>query len=140
MRFGTCLGLALLAAGCTEDPTEQPPVANEAAAPKAEKPPHCFFKAAETKDWAVKVQGGQATVTGRAYRSDPRYKAVLLEPKVEGAVAVVRPSIITNDTGFASPDNWWDVTASIPAAGLEKVEVRCGKTVVASLDLPKKAG
>ena len=140
MRFRNLLGLALLAAGCSEDPTEQPAVANEAAAPKPEKPPHCFFKDAETKDWAAKVQGGNVVVTGRAFRSDPRYKAVALEPKVEGAVAVVRPSIGPNDTGFASPDNWWDVTASIPAEGVEKVEVRCGKNVVASLDLPKKAG
>ena len=140
MRFAICLGLALLAAACSQDPAEQAAVANEAAAPRPEKPPHCFFKDSETKDWTAKVQGGNVVVTGRAFRSDPRYKAVALEPKVEGAVAVVRPSISTNDTGFASPDNWWDVTASVPAQGLEKVEVRCGKKVVATLDLPKNAG
>jgi hypothetical protein len=104
------------------------------------KAPHCFFKDSESKDWAVRVEGGQAVVSGRAFRSDARYKAVLLEPEVEGAVAVVRPSIATNDTGFASEGNWWDVTASIPAAGLDKVEVRCGKKLVASLAPAGKAG
>ena len=135
MRIAVCLSAALLAAGCSEQAASPPP-ANEAA-PKPQKVPHCFFKDSETKDWAIKIQGGQAVVTGRGYRSDARYKVVLLEPETDGTVAVVRPSISTNDTGFASPENWWDVSASIPAQGLEKVEVRCGKKVLASLDLPQ---
>lgn len=138
MRYVVCLSAALLAAGCSQQAAE-PPAANEAA-PKPAKAPHCFFKDSETSDWAVKVRGGQAVVTGRAFRSDARYKAVLLDPEVEGAVAVVRPSISTNDTGFAADGNWWDVTASLPAEGLEKVEVRCGKKILASLDLPRPAG
>jgi hypothetical protein len=137
MRIVIALGAALAVAACTEDPTEQPAVNQPAAAPQ--KVPHCFFKDSETKEWALKVEGGQAVVTGRAYRSDPRYKAGLLEPEIQGSVAVVRPSISTNDTGFASLDNWWDVTASIPAQGLETIEVRCGKKVLASLKLPKPA-
>ena len=139
MRLFTCLAAAMLVAACSEQPAEQP-TANQAAAPEPAKVPHCFFKDSETKDWAAKVQGANAVVTGRAFRSDARYKAVLLEPEVEGAVAVVRPSIAMNDTGFASEGNWWDVTASIPAQGLDKVEVRCGKKVVATLVLPRKAG
>ena len=139
MRVFTCLAAAMLVAGCSEQPAQQTS-ANEAIAPEPVKAPHCFFKDSETKDWAVRVEGGQAVVSGRAFRSDARYKAVLLEPEVEGAVAVVRPSIATNDTGFASEGNWWDVTASIPAAGLDKVEVRCGKKLVASLALAGKAG
>ena len=135
MRLFICLS-AMLAAGCSNQEAAAP-AANDVASPKAEKPPHCFFKDSETKDWAVKVQGSDAIVTGRGYRSDARYKVVLLEPKVEGSVAVVRPSISSNDTGFASEGNWWDVEARIPAAGLEKVEVRCGKKVLASLDLPQ---
>lgn len=138
MRLFCCLA-AMLVAACSDQPGEQA-ASNQAAAPEPVKAPHCFFKDSETKDWAARVQGGQAVVTGRAFRSDARYKAVLLEPEIEGTVAVVRPSIATNDTGFASEGNWWDVTASIPAAGLDKVEVRCGKKVVASLALAAKAG
>lgn len=128
----------ILGAGCSPAAEEQ--AQNQAAAPRPEKVPHCFFKDADTKDWSARVEGDQVVVKGRAFRSDARYKAVLLEPKVEGSVAVLRPSISANDTGFAAEGNWWDLTASIPAAGLEKVEVRCGKKVVASLDLPKKTG
>ena len=138
MRIVLGLGIALLVAGCSEH-SAAPPAANEAAAAKPEKAPHCFFKDSEIKDWTVKVEGGQAVVTGRGFRSDARYKAILLEPKVEGAVAVVRPSISSNDTGFAADGNWWDLEASIPAQGFDKVEVRCGKKLVASLELPKPA-
>lgn len=138
MRLFICLTAAVAAAGCSEQPAENAAANQAAAAP--EKVPHCFFKDSETKEWAVKVQGDQVVLTGRLFRSDARYKAVLLEPKLDGPVAVVRPSITSNDTGFAADGNWWDVEASIPAAGLEKVEVRCGKKVAASLDLPTKAG
>ena len=119
-----------LLAGCSPAAEEQ---ANQPAAqtPK-EKPPHCFFKDSETKDWAVKVTGDTAVVTGRAFRSDARYKAVLLEPKVVGPVAEVRPSIAVNDTGFASEDNWWDLKSEVPE-GVETVEVRCGSKLIASL-------
>jgi hypothetical protein len=130
--------VAALAPGCSEQPAA-PPAANQAES-RPEKVPHCFFKDSETKDWAVEVQGGQAVVTGRGFRSDARYKVVLLEPKVDGAIAVVRPSISTNDTGFAADGNWWELKAAVPAAGLAKVEVRCGKKVLASLDLPQPAG
>ena len=139
MRLFSCFAATVLVAACSEQPVQQP-AANQAAESKPAKAPHCFFKDSETKDWAAREQGGTVVVSGRAFRSDARYKAVLLEPEVEGAVAVVRPSIATNDTGFASDGNWWDVTASIPAEGLDKVEVRCGKKVVASLALAAKAG
>lgn len=137
MRLFICLIAAATAAGCSQQPAENAD-ANEAAA-VPEKVPHCFFKDSDTKEWAAKDQGDQVIVSGRAFRSDARYKAVLLEPEIDGAVAVVRPSITSNDTGFAAEGNWWDVEASIPVAGLETVEVRCGKKVVASLDLPAKA-
>ena len=137
MRIVICLSAALLAAGCSEQPAATP-AANEAAA-TPERVPHCFFKDSETKDWGIKVQGDRAMVTGRGFRSDARYKVVLLEPKIDKAVAVVRPSISTNDTGFASEGNWWDVEAAVPIQGLEKVEVRCGGKLLASLDLPQPA-
>ncbi len=122
---------AVLATGCSKEAADQQVVAH----PKKEKPPHCFFKPAETKGWALKVVGGEAVVSGRAYRSDARYKAVLLEPKVDGRVAEIRPSIAVNDTGFATEDNWWDLTAKVPAAAIDTIEVRCGSTLVASLAL-----
>ena len=138
MRFVFSLAAALTVAGCSEQAAEN--AAANAAAAVPEKVPHCFFKDSDTKEWAAKVQDDQVVVTGRVFRSDARYKAILLEPKVDGAVAVVRPSMTSNDTGFAADGNWWDVEARIPAAGLDKVEVRCGKKLVASLDLPKKTG
>jgi hypothetical protein len=134
MRFVMGLGAALLVAGCSDE------TAANVAAPKPEKAPHCFFKDSETKDWAVKVADGQAVVTGRGYRSDARYKVVLLEPKITGRTAEIRPSISVNDTGFATEDNWWDLKASIPAAAIDTIEVRCGKKLLASLPLPKPAG
>jgi hypothetical protein len=139
MRVFTCLAAAALVAACSEQPAEEA-AANQAAVPAPAKTPHCFFKDSETKDWAARVQGDTVVVSGRAFRSDARYKADLLEPEVDGAVAVVRPTIVTNDTGFASEGNWWDVSAEIPAEGLQSVEVRCGKKVVASLALAAKAG
>ena len=105
---------------------------NAVEAPK-ERPPHCFFKDSELAGWALEVADGKAVVTGRAFRSDPRYKAVLLEPRVAGSVAEVRPSIANNDTGFAAEGNWWDLKAELPADGLVKVEIRCGEKLVASL-------
>ena len=139
MRIVVFLGAAMLAAGCSNQAAESD-AANAAAAKPKEKPPHCFFKDSETKDWAVKVAGDKAVVTGRGFRSDPRYKVVLLEPKITGRIAEIRPSISNNDTGFATEDNWWDLKASIPAAAIETVEVRCGDKLVASLPLAKAAG
>ena len=131
--------IAALIAGCS--PSGEDQAANQVAAqPTPEKPPHCFFKDSETNDWAVRVEGDQAVVTGRAFRSDARYKAILLDPKVAGAVAVVRPSITTNDTGFAAEGNWWDLKTTVPAEGIESVEIRCGKALVASLPLAKPTG
>lgn len=138
MRLLIGLTAVMAAAGCSEQAAENA-AANQAAAPP-EKVPHCFFKDSDTKEWAAEVEGDQVVVTGRVFRSDARYKAILLEPKVDGAVAVVRPSMTSNDTGFAADGNWWDVEASIRATGLEKVEVRCGKKLVTSLELPSKAG
>ena len=134
-----CLSAALLATGCSSQSAEDQAANLAAAKPKAEKAPHCFFKDSETKDWAVKVAGESAVVTGRAFRSDARYKAVLLEPKIIGRIAEIRPSIAINDTGFATEDNWWDLKASTPAAAIDAVEVRCGKALVASLPLAKPA-
>ena len=126
---------ALAACGQGDNATTKP------AAPKPEKVPYCFFKDADTKGWAASAdKQGNAVVKGKAYRSDGRYRAVLGDAKVTGATAIVRPTIIQNDTGFAAPDNWWDMSFTIPgSAAVATVEVRCGKKVVASLKVPRKA-
>jgi hypothetical protein len=109
-----------------------------AAAAKKPKPAYCFFKDAETKGWAAsRDKSGNVVVKGKGYRSDPRYKVVLGEATVTGTTAELSPSIAVNDTGFATPDNWWDVSSTIPnSAGVQKVSVRCGAKTLAELDVP----
>jgi len=112
----------------------------DAAVPKAEKTPYCFFKDEETKGWAASLdQDGNAVVKGKVFRQDSRYKAILETPKVEGASAEVRPTVVPNDTGFGAQDNWWDVKLAIPNSGaVAKVNVRCGAKTIASLDVPRE--
>ena len=127
---------ALLMSACgqrTEGAAEN--VAATTAEPK--RPAYCFFKDAETDKWsASRDANGNVVVRGRAFRSDPRYKAELGEPEVSGTAAAISPTIVQNK-GYASPDNWWDVAATIPAsAKVTKVTVSCGKKVLAEFDLP----
>ena len=76
---------------------------------------------------------GDVTVTGKAHVKDARYRPELGAAQVEGAKAVVSPTIAPN-SGYASPDNWWDVTATIPAgSGVETVTVQCGVKALAEL-------
>lgn len=112
-----------------------------AAEPKPQRTPYCFFKNQDTKGWAASTDpSGNVVVKGQAYRSDARYKAVLGEPKVSGPTAEVWPTIVVNDTGYAAPDNWWDVSFTIPgSAAVQSVQVRCGKKVLADLKVPRKA-
>ena len=114
---------------------------NVIAQPKKAKTPYCFFKDQDTKGWAASTdKDGNVVVKGKAYRSDGRYKAVLGQPKVTGTTAEVWPTVVVNDTGFSSPDNWWDVSLTIPgSAGVDRVQVRCGKKVFADLAI-KRAG
>lgn len=109
-----------------------------AAAPKPKRAAYCFFKDANTKAWAASAgAGGNVTVTGRAYIDDARYKPNLHTPEVEGAAARVQLSMTPNDTGFASADDWWDVTSVIPgSAGVASVTVLCGEKTVAALKVP----
>lgn len=113
--------------------------ANGAAA-QAPKPAYCFFKDSETKDWKVKVdKSGNVVVSGKAYREDSRYKALLSPAKVSGAKAEVAPSITVNDTGFAAPENWWAVTETIPnSQTVTTVSVECGRKTLATLAVPRK--
>jgi len=127
-------------AGCgqsSKDTTNQ--AAPKAAQPK-KKPAYCFFKDSETKAWAAsRDKDGNIIVKGKAFRLDPRYKAVLGPSTVIGTTAEIAPTITVNDTGYAAPENWWDVKATIPnSAAIDSVAVRCGEKTVAKLELPPK--
>ncbi len=114
---------------------------NQAAAqPKKPKPPYCFFKDSETKEWkASRDKEGNIVVKGRAFRLDSRYRAVIGKIDVAPAKIVVWPTIEQNDTGYGAPDNWWDVKVAIPnSATIDSVEVHCGGKTVAQLKVPPK--
>lgn len=109
-----------------------------AAAPKKEKPKYCFFKDADSKGWTAKRgKDGNIVVSGKLYRSDGRYMAVLGEPKINGSTAEYWPSITTNTTGASMPDGWWTVTATVPnSASIGTVVVKCGSKTFAHFVLP----
>lgn len=141
MLAGVALGLA----GCGQNGGGQPAndlaAANStAAAATAKRPAYCFFKDDETKGWTATADAaGNVVVKGKAYREDSRYKTVLGEPVVNGTSAEVRPTIGVNDTGYATSDNWWDMTATIPGSGaVQTVAVRCGAKTIAELTVRRK--
>ena len=135
---GVFLGLALMLAGCGQQQAGAGGNAAEPARHKSKpKPKYCFFKEAETSDWrAARDAAGNVVVTGRAYRSDPRYKATIAEMEVAGTTATVRPSITINDTGYAAPGDWWDLKATVPGSATVTVaRVECGQRTLATLDV-----
>ncbi|HEY7005457.1 MAG TPA: hypothetical protein VH392_03160 [Sphingomicrobium sp.] len=136
--LGAAAGLA--ACGQSSDTSEANNAAANSAAAKPEKPAYCFFKDPDTKGWAAKLdKDGNVVVSGKAFRLDPRYKAVLSPATVTGTTAEVSPTIAVNDTGFASPDNWWDVSQTIPNSQVvTAVTVKCGSKTLASLTVPRK--
>ena len=142
MRKTFCLFGAAVLAGCgqsTENTAATNSSANAAAAEKP-KPAYCFFKDSETKGWAAKRgKDGNITVTGKVYREDSRYKAVLNPATVSGNKAEIAPTITVNDTGYGAEDNWWDVKATIPnSSAVDTVDVTCGAKTVAELKVPAK--
>ena len=126
-------------AGCNEA-SEQPAnnsSANTAVA-AAKHPSFCFFKDEETKGWKASADAKGVTVTGKAHVKDGRYKAVLGEPEIAGSTASFWLTIGTNDTGYSADEDWWDLSARIPAAtAVESVNVMCGKKTIAQLALKK---
>lgn len=104
------------------------------------RPAYCFFKNSETKDWKAKVdKTGNVVVTGKVYREDSRYKAVLGPPTVNGTIADIAPTLTVNDTGYAAPGNWWDVTAIITnSQAVDTATVTCGGKTFATLKIPRK--
>ena len=130
-------GAALALAACSQSADDA--ATNAAAAPKKEKTPYCFFKDQESKGWAAtRGRDGNITVKGRLFRSDPRYKAVLGEPRINGTRGEFWPSITINDTGFAAPENWWELSAVIPnSSAIDTVDVRCGKKTFAEFKVAR---
>lgn len=141
MRTSIALTCALAGlTGCNQAADQ--PAANKAtanAAAPANQPVFCFFKDEETRNWAASTDAkGNIVVKGKAHVKDARYKAQLGEPENDGTTARVWLSIGAN-SGYASPDDWWDVSATIPAgSGIQQVSVMCGEKSVA--DLPLKKG
>ena len=82
---------------------------------------------------AIKVDGDVAVL------AEPD-KATFLKPEMDGRVVVLRPSITVNDTGFAADGDWWDIKTSVPAAAVDRVEVRCGQRLLATLPVDRPAG
>lgn len=134
--LGAAAGLA--ACGQSTDNAANNAGANMAAAEKP-KPAYCFFKDNETKEWKAKAdKDGNVVVSGKAYREDARYKALLSPATVSGTTAEVAPTIGQNDTGYAAPDNWWEVTQTIPGSqAVTSVTVKCGEATVATLSVPR---
>lgn len=135
------LGSAIALAGCgqaAEDSSANNAAANAAATEKP-RPAYCFFKDSEMKGWKAKAdKDGNVVVSGKAYRSDPRYKALLSPPTVSGTTAEISPTITVN-TGYAAPDNWWDISETIPnSQAVTSVIVKCGENTVATLAVPRE--
>jgi hypothetical protein len=110
------------------------------AAPEPKRAAYCFFKDPDTKEWKAKVdKDGNVIVTGKALAEDARYKAVMAPATVSGKSAEIAPTITTNDTGFAAPGNWWNLSATIPnSQALATVTIKCGDETLASLTVPRK--
>ena len=136
IMIGTAAALA--ACGQSADKAASNSAANTAAAEKP-RPAYCFFKDSETKDWAAKLdKSGNVVVSGKAYRQDSRYKALLSPATVNGNIAEVAPTIGPNDTGFGAPDDWWSVSETIPnSAAVDTVTVKCGEDTLATLKVPR---
>ena len=133
------LGAAALLASCNQAADNSASnVAANVSAPKPKRSAYCFFKDEETKGWKASVdKTGNVTVSGKAHVKDARYKADLGQPEVTGTSAELRPTIAPN-TGYASPDNWWDVRLTIPnSVAVRNVAVRCGRKTVAELTVKR---
>jgi hypothetical protein len=139
-RFALILAGAAGLAACGQSSDQQPTNAEaNAAAAEKPKPAYCFFKDSETKDWKAKVdKTGNVIVSGKAYREDARYQAVLGAATVSGTTAEISPTITQNATGFGAQDDWWDVTQTIPdSSAVTTVNVTCGAKTIASLSVPR---
>lgn len=130
---------AMMLAGCGQSSGDS--AANKLAPHPKKKVAYCFFKEEEMKGWiASRDKDRNIALKGHAHVKDPRYKAVLGQPSINGANAEIAPSISQNDTGYGAVDDWWDLSTTIPnSAGLSRVIVRCGDKAVATLEVPAKS-
>lgn len=139
MRRQILLSAAVVLASCNQavDNMASNVAANDTAS-KPKRSAYCFFKDEETKGWKASLdKDGNVTVTGKAHVKDARYKAELGQPEVTGTNAELSPTIAPN-TGYASPDNWWDVSFTIPnSAAVANIAVRCGRKTVAELTVKR---
>lgn len=126
-------------AGCNQSGEQTAATNNAANAAEPKRPSFCFFKDEETKGWkAAAASDGAVTVTGKAHIKDSRYRGQLGEPEIQGKAAKLALTITTNMTGYGAEDDWWDVSAKIPAsAAVESVTVTCGDKTLAELPLKK---
>lgn len=129
---------ALAVAGCGEaggDKAANAAIATaNAAAPAAKRPTYCFFKDAATRGWAASIDAsGNVVVEGKAKVDDLRYRGDLGQSEVTGDKARVWLTMAPN-TGYANPDLWWDVEATLPnSSAVNGITVLCGKKEVAKL-------
>jgi len=113
--------------------------ANEAAAANPKHAGYCFFKDADTKGWSAKRDAsGNVKIKGKAHLDDSRYRGDLGPPEIAGTAATLSLTMGENRS-YAAPDNWWDVTATIPnSAAITSVTVDCGAKTLADLKVPAK--
>ena len=133
------LGAAAGLAGCGQSADNA--AANEAAANSAAaEAPRPVLYLVSVLGGAGKVdKDGNVVVSGKAYRSDGRYKAELQPATISGTTAQVTPTITVNDTGYAAPENWWDLSETIPnSQAVTSVEVKCGADTIATLTVPRQ--
>jgi hypothetical protein len=114
-------------------------VAGNAAAAKPKHGSYCFFRDEEAKGWKTSFdRSGNVTVAGKMHVKDARYKAELGQAEVTGTSAELWPTLVVNDTGYASVDNWWEVRFTIPnSAAVTTVAIRCGSKTKAELSVKR---
>ena len=113
--------------------------ANTADATAPKHPTYCFYKDANTRGWAASVdKDGNIKVSGKAYLEDARYMGELFQGEVDGDRARIWLNMVPNTGAYAAPENWWDVSATIPgSAAATAVTVMCGTKTVANLSVKR---
>ena len=117
----------LLVGGCNQSATNDSNAAANAAAPARPKVNHyCFFPKDAQRGWtASRDAKGNVVVKGKARVDDVRNKADLGQPEIAGSSAKLWLTLTTNSS-YAAPDNWWDVSFTIPdSAAVDEVTVNC---------------
>ena len=130
MRKSTWLASAsLLLAACNQGGGADTKSTQPEAPPKPKISHYCFYTHDAQKDWsASRDKDGNIVVKGKAHLDDNRYKAVLGQPEVPaGGTGPTKLWLtMTDNTSYASPGNWWDVTFTIPnSASINEVTVNC---------------